>query len=129
MENGAYLFDYIEADARTYPRANPDYYLDVYAPRFERMNSTLAEILYYSECLENFTAAGDLNAWNNPNDERFRYSDELLYNINNDKIEACAVQNNEAKKQELLDYLIARSYEYNVPVAPYDVVYGSLRGI
>ena len=130
VEIGAYLFDYIEANSSSYPKPNSDYYENVYIPRFERINATLAKTLYYSECLElNFsTESPPYREWDNPNNPFFMYNDELLYNVEKDKIEACQILKNKEKKQELLNYLISRSEQYTVPITMQeDVNYGSLR--
>ena len=127
ITDGAYLFDYIHANDTSYHEPDEDYWNIAYLPRFEKLGSTLATTLYYSECLTNYSQEDPPLEWNNPNNPNFMYDNELLYNIPNDRVEACAIQNNEAKKKELLDYLVLRSEEYSVPVDPYQVIIGSFR--
>ena len=71
--------------------------------------------------------ADDIPNWGSPatNDD-FAYDDILYFDLETDPIEACSVDD-DTKKQELLDILVSRSTEYNVPVETPDVSYGSLR--
>ena len=114
-----------EADGTVYAIPNETYYNNSYLPRFTHniLSTNLAEILYQSICLENLVGDPLMNF---PDNELFAYDDQMLFNIGEDKIEACLISN-DTKRQELLDYLIERSEEYLVPRRKFDVSMGSFR--
>ena len=125
IDDRVLLTTWQEADGSAYAIPNETYYNESYAPRFSHnvLNPNLAATLYQSECLEDLV--GDPSR-NNPNLDVFQYSDQMLFDIGSDKVEACLVFN-ATKKQELFSYLIERSKEYTVSTEPFDVVMGSFR--
>ena len=114
-----------EADGSAYAIPNETYYNNSYLPRFSHnvLGSNLAATLYQSTCLEDLV---DDPSRNNPNNPLFSYDDQMLFNIGEDKVEACLITN-DTIKQELFDYLIERSEEYSVSTEPFDVVISSFK--
>ena len=112
VTNGNQRFSYSEADGTLFEIPNQEYYDQLYSPRFTRIDKSLADNLYKSQCLEDLSRTDDINDQDLP---EFQYNDILLYNLATDPIEACAILDNDAKKQELLDILDERSREYDAP--------------
>ena len=125
VTKGSLLSTWQEANSRIYIIPNETYYNNSYLPRFSHnvLGSNLAAILYQSTCLEKL--ANDSQR-NNPQNPLFAYNDEMLFNIADDKVEACLITN-DTKTEALLDYLIERSKEYVVSTEPFEVLIGSFK--
>ena len=92
------LFYYIQDDGSEYEIPNSLYYVNQYQTRQSKMGIKAARNLYGSDCLEGLV--GTINI-DDTNYGPFGYDEQLLYNIEEDKIEACAYAGRAAKKNEL----------------------------
>lgn len=119
----ATIFEYTHPVTADYETPDQTYYDNEYEARSTRIGSTLAATLYESTCLESLNGTATINdAAYGP----FQYDTELLYDIEEDKVEACAV-NNATKKQELLNILTSRASEYTPQIAEVMGSKGSFR--
>jgi len=94
---------------------NQTYYEDVYTEAKNGASNSMGATLYDSTCLNALYASKDTDGGqiNNANYGPFQVDNILLFDIDNDKVEACAVDD-ATKTAELLSYLVTRSAEYTV---------------
>ena len=123
-----FLFNYIEADGVSlHPVPDADYYDNHYLAAKDRVGEELAEKLYKSECLETYASESVLETEELSADSRFIMDTQLLYHIPSDRVEACAIQDNDEKKKELLNYLLKRSEEYQIQQDAYENSMGAFK--
>eukprot|EP00485_Elphidium_margaritaceum_P024716 CAMPEP_0202713008 /NCGR_PEP_ID=MMETSP1385-20130828/48373_1 /ASSEMBLY_ACC=CAM_ASM_000861 /TAXON_ID=933848 /ORGANISM="Elphidium margaritaceum" /LENGTH=677 /DNA_ID=CAMNT_0049373225 /DNA_START=61 /DNA_END=2094 /DNA_ORIENTATION=+ len=105
------------APGQTYYTPNSAYYFNAYLPVKTRMGHIFNRVLK-SACLEDLRQNNPA-AMDDASYAPFQYDEHLLYDIANDKIEACAldlsVAANLAKKDELLALLNAAQSDYDSP--------------
>jgi len=101
-----------------YMTPNQAFFDDWYYPQVTGEDAERGRALYESACLENLDGTDEIN---NASYAEFQYTEQMLFNVETDKIEACnkadAGDPYEHKREELMSYLEQRSREYAVPAS------------
>jgi len=96
---------------------NADYYELWYSMAKESAAGGMGDTLYDSQCLNELYAhhqSDDNHNINEEDYEPFVFHDMLLYDLATDKVEACAIDDEE-RMTRMHQYLMERSLEYNSP--------------